>query len=939
LNAQSINNKFDKIRDLTLKINPIVLGIQEVWGKNESTDYSISNYHKPEIKARKGGNNAGGGVGVWIRKDIDYAVISSPFTEKQIETIAIHLTHLQILVFNVYRPFGDCISFINELHAFISQVKIKFPHSDLIVMGDFNIDLSKQDRIAEDLIDTMCTAGFLQQVTIPTRITENTKSLIDHVFTNSRKKLVSNVIMTDIADHLPIHTHYIDWKHKQKKIKITKRWLKPDDYGKLDAILKEIKWTVMAEMDLEEKTDFLIKQINEALDQVAPVITKQIRNKQSNHWVTLGIKTSSKINNHLYKKMKKSGRQEDREHYKKRKKLLDRLVRYAKNMQIKSDLKEAGTDTRKLWAIINNSIDRKQCSHKLPSAFNVDNSVIANKKDIAQAFNKYFAEIGSKMADSIANPTNINYTEFLPEPHKYDMEFRQLTQEEVEKIMKKQQPKLSHGLDTINNRMVKECAASLSVPMTMIINESLKEGEVPLAFKTAVIKPLYKKGPSNELGNYRPVSLLSALSKILEKAVCAQLNNWLYKEGLYCPTQYGFRPKSSTVHAVQDLMNQVAENAALNQSTVATFIDLSKAFDCLQYDKLFGKLDNLGVRNKELSWFMDYLSHRQQSVQLDDIQSAPIEVSLGVPQGSVLGPVLFLIYVNDINNTCPEANLIKFADDTTLVTTGKTTDEAISLMNTALTKISRWFIANKLQLNPSKTRYIIFNNKINPLSTVMIGNEPIQKISEKGKEKSFKLVGIHLDENLKWTHHINAVSKKLSSSLYGLTRVSKELNEENKKLLYSGLIHSHLVYGLPIWGWATKGRLSELLVKQKRAIRKIYNLKYRDHTMSYFRKGNILQLPELVEHMTLCFIQSSTGKFAPAHIKKLWPIREKQDRLRGTNFQIAYPFSHKQYVNNLPPIAQAKLWNNDKQDKDVEYEMFKVFCKEFYLQKYDTQVE
>ena len=181
------------------------------------------------------------------------------------------------------------------------------------------------------------------------------------------------------------------------------------------------------------------------------------------------------------------------------------------------------------------------------------------------------------------------------------------------------------------------------------------------------------------------------------------------------------------------------------------------------------------------------------------------------------------------------------------------------------------------------------------------------------------------------------MGKKISSSLYGLTKVSKELNEENKKLLYSGLIHSHLVFGLPIWGWATKGRLNELLVKQKRAIRKIYNLKYRDHNQSYFRKGNILQLPELVEHMTLCFIQSGTGKFAPPHIKKLWPAREKQERLRGNDLKIDYPFSNKQYVNNLPPIAQAKLWNNDKQDKDVEYEIFKMFSKEFYLEKYDAQ--
>jgi hypothetical protein len=877
-------------------------------------------------------------VGTWIRNDTDYEVIASPFQEKQIETLTIHLTHLHILVLNVYRPFGDCITFMEDLQILISGLKEKFPHSDIIALGDFNIDLTKQDRISEDLIDGMISAGFLQQVTIPTRITEKTNSLIDHVYTNSKKKLVSDVLMADISDHQPVFTFYDDRTQGKKKIKITKRWLKNDDYGKLDSMLSQRNWSEMTKLSLEDKCNYLINTINEILDDISPVVAKQIRNKPSNHWLTLGIKTSAKINDKYYKKMKKSKLEEDKKYYKKRKKLLDRIVRSAKNLQIKSDLQAAGTDTRKLWAIINNSIDRKQCSHKIPSTFTLENCKISYKKEIARAFNVYFKNIGSKMADSIPNPDNIDYEEFLPEQHKYSMTFRDLTQEEVEKIMKNQRPKLSHGVDTINNRMVKECAASLSAPMTMIINQSMAEGKVPSAFKIAVIKPLYKKGPANELGNYRPVSLLSALSKILEKAVCTQLNHWLYKEGLYCPTQYGFRPKSSTTHAVQDLMNQVTNNAAANQCTVATFIDLSKAFDCLQYDKLFGKLNNLGVRNTELNWFKDYLANRKQLVQLEETKSEPENVTLGVPQGSVLGPVLFLIYVNDINATCPEANLIKFADDTTLVTTGATTNEAVLKMNSALQKISRWFIANKLQLNPSKTRYMIFNNKDCNHADVIIKGEKIQKICEAGKEKSFKLVGIHLDENLKWNHHIKAVGKKISSSLYGLTKVSKELNEENKKLLYSGLIHSHLVFGLPIWGWATKGRLNELLVKQKRAIRKIYNLRYRDHTLSYFRKGNILQLPELVEHMSLCFIQSGTGKFAPKHIKKLWPVRDKQERLRGNDLMIDYPFSNKQYVNNLPPIAQAKLWNNDKQDKEVEYESFKMFSKEFYLQKYDELI-
>jgi hypothetical protein len=225
--------------------------------------------------------------------------------------------------------------------------------------------------------------------------------------------------------------------------------------------------------------------------------------------------------------------------------------------------------------------------------------------------------------------------------------------------------------------------------------------------------------------------LLSALSKILEKAVCSQLKQWLNKEKLFCPTQYGFRYKSSTTHAVQDLMNHITQNAAQDKSTVATFIDLSKAFDCLQYDKLFSKMDNLGIRNETLAWFKDYLTDREQCVELDGVRSQLEKVQLGVPQGSILGPVLFLIYVNDINSTCPDADLVKFADDTTLITTGDTTNLAIHSMNSSLSKISRWFIANKLQLNPSKTRYMLFNNK----------NENHIDVEINGKKKVSNLLG------------------------------------------------------------------------------------------------------------------------------------------------------------------------------------------------------
>ena len=214
--------------------------------------------------------------------------------------------------------------------------------------------------------------------------------------------------------------------------------------------------------------------------------------------------------------------------------------------------------------------------------------------------------------------------------------------------MKKQQPKLSCGVDTINNKLVKHCCKELALPMALIIDLSIEEAVVPKKLKIARIIPLYKKGAANECGNYRPVSLLSALSKILEKAICSQLMSYLESDHSLCHDQYGFRPKSQTTHVVHKLLNIIQANSIKNEVTIVTFLDLSKAFDCLQYDRLFFKMEKLGFHEHTIRWFKSYLSLRQQCTDLDGTLSDWLDVELGVPQGSILGPILFLIYVNDI---------------------------------------------------------------------------------------------------------------------------------------------------------------------------------------------------------------------------------------------------------------------------------------------------
>ena len=669
LNARSINNKFQNIRDAVHRVDPAVLCIQETWGKNELTDYSIKNYHKPIFKTRHEFNmNAGGGVAIWVKESLQYGELKSPFKSKEIETIAIHLPQLKMDVINVYRGFVNTEHSLNEIFEWIDERKGKGALSTVIV-GDFNIDLKKHSQDREYLMTCMAERKFVQCVQGTTRYGTN-PSTIDHIYVSSKNKPVSFNISADISDHNILTVTVGKEKIGKVRSKVTKRWITQDQYDNIRLFLREEDWTDLEHMNCNQAAEYLVAKINEIMDIFSPVETKELSSRPINQWKTKGLAISLARASKMYAQSKKqSASDKMRSDYKKYKKVLDATIRQAKELHYNKRIAAAGTDGRQIWSIINEVVDRKQCRHKMPDTFRHNGNVIKGEQDIANGFNEYFASIGTDMANSL--PTEEGYETYLNLSPDHYFSLARTTEVEVEKIMRNQKPKLSCGIDTINNKIVKICSKELAKPMTIIINKSLDEGIVPAAFKIARIIPLYKKKAADEFGNYRPVSLLSALSKILEKVVCAQMMHFFEVSKSICDTQYGFRNKSQTTHVVQNMLNFIAENAANNQPIIATFIDLSKAFDCLQYDKLFRKMKSLGFQPHTIKWFIDYLSNRKQITDVNGTVSEMKDMLLGVPQGSILGPILFLIYVNDINNSDSRCTFTKFADDTTMLTTGE----------------------------------------------------------------------------------------------------------------------------------------------------------------------------------------------------------------------------------------------------------------------------
>lgn len=337
-----------------------------------------------------------------------------------------------------------------------------------------------------------------------------------------------------------------------------------------------------------------------------------------------------------------------------------------------------------------------------------------------------------------------------------------------------------------------------AAPLTHIFNQSFSEGIIPPQLKIAKIVPIYKKGPKEAINNYRPISLLPAYSKLLEKIVCKQLTTFLTNENILYKHQYGFRQKHSTVHPLIHLLHDISKADDLNETMTAVFLDLSKAFDTINHEILINKLAHYGIRGIANNWFRSYLSSRFQYTEHDKHKSSKAKIEYGVPQGSILGPILFLIYINDIkNSTC--LNLLSYADDTSIYASDKDLPRLFTHINTELDKLNHWFRANKLSLNTNKSNYIIFSPSNKPKFdqyTIKIDNHEIDRIGNNQAVDSFKFLGIYLDENITWKQHISAISSKISMSIYAMNRAKNILPYTALKMLYTTLAQSHLQYGI-----------------------------------------------------------------------------------------------------------------------------------------------
>ncbi len=621
---------------------------------------------------------------------------------------------------------------------------------------------------------------------------------------------------------------------------------------------------------------------------------------------------------------------------------MKKSIRLAQITYYEKLFKKYQNDIKNTWKVINSILDRSKKKKNFPQLFKDDEKIITDKLDIANRFNSFYADIGPQLAQKILAPPNKSFKNYLTVKYNLNFQFQNVEESNVNEIISKLKSKTSFGWDGLSTKLLKSIKSIMTKPLTLIINQMLNTGIFPDQLKLAKVCPIYKKDDEKLFTNYRPISLLPAISKVFEKVIFKQLYDFFQTNKLFYNSQYGFRTQHSTEYAALEVIDRIVTSMDKNDIPINIYIDLSKAFDTLDHDILLHKLSYYGINGIALDLMKSYLTNRKQYVEIDKIKSETMVLKTGVPQGSILGPLLFIIYINDISYSSNILDFTTYADDTTLSGVLRLISRKFpnlnvsSAVNEELNKVSEWLKLNKLSLNISKTKYIIFHTpqrKIKELE-LKIDDIVIERV------KTFNFLGITLNENLTWNDHINKISNKISKNIGILNNMKHFLPEKAKVHIYNSLIGSHLNFGVILWG-SKYGRILKL---QKKAVRIIQLKKYNSHTEPIFKELKLLRIDHIMKLQELKFYFKFRNEMLPVYLQSLplthiIDIHHYPTRLEA---EMRHPLIKHEYARNFIRYSIPDTVNNTPQcilDKIDTHSLqgFSKYIKNYYIDSYSTE--
>lgn len=552
-------------------------------------------------------------------------------------------------------------------------------------------------------------------------------------------------------------------------------------------------------------------------------------------------------------------------------------------------------------------------------------SITDDPKLMSERFNMHFINDPICMTESIDKNTQKDISSF-PTYHNPNSMFLEPTCNlEVLNVIKQLKNSKAYDVDEISTHIVKSIAEYIAEPIAHIYNKAVEEGIFPEQLKVAKVIPILKKGDPFAIGNYRPISILPIVSKCFEQLTLKRLNCFLEKNEIINSSQHGFRKKFSTITAAYDFIEKIYAEFDDKSPALGIYIDLTNAFGLVNHLILLSKLHNIGIRGKTLEFFKSYLSNRKQHVQVNSkmgtATSGMENVESGVPQGSILGPVLYLIYVNDFTLSINKCHVTKFADDTSfLLKKLQNFDFAISAIE-ILNDVKTWFASHKLLMNEAKTNIVYFSNSVNDKNTTI--QIEMEQCTLKSTDHT-KFLGLYLDKELNWSVHLSKLCSKLSSSLFALRTVKNKLEASSLIQVYYAIFESHIRYGIIFWGNSSKMNVNKILLIQKKAVRVLAGLQYKESCKEHFVSLQIMTVISLYIYEILLFVKNNLSLLKQDEISHVYETRGKHTFVR--------PQKHKTKIFEKSVTYNGiKLYNSLPNSlKELNLPLFKQKIKLFF---------
>lgn len=897
INFRSILNKLDTLNSFLYTCSADILIGTETW---LSADISNSELNFPAqftVFRKDRSISKGGGVIIAVKQEFQPSDIAYDSSIEAIWVTA-QSAHTTVIIGACYRPPDSGPEFVDLLNDSLEYVHAHYPNSVLILGGDFNypgIDWASSSVSSNSSHRHECLRFLhLTHVHLMTQlVTEPTRgdNILDLLFTNNSQEALTHVL-EEISDHRVVHCSL--YLPRADKSKVTKQLLNYAcaDIDKMNRMLDD--FIPIFESSFEHRAaneNWLqfrdtLKKIEECC---VPKLT--ISTKTNDPWFTRDVKRCLNRKKRAFKRATRTNTPEDWLNYKNLSKQAEASIKEAKEKYFNCTLPNLlKTDPQKFWRVVN------------PTAYPSEPTLLSDQgkalspEESAECFNEFFASVFTEELplDSLA----------LLKPTIHDpFSSITITENGVAQAVQRLPRKTSPGPDGISAKLLKLTCHRSAYLLSLIFQQSLDTGCVPEDWKYAFVKPIYKSGQKSSPNNYRPISLTCISCKLLEHIIYSKIISHLNRNNILIPNQHGFREKRSCNTQLFELLTDLHKSMHSSAPTDAIFIDLSKAFDRVQHNRLITKVRNLQLDQKTIQWIQEFLCNRSQSVKLNHIISRKCMVKSGVPQGSVLGPLLFLVYINDIGSNIV-SSLRLFADDCVIYKEITEPNDS-SILQSDLLKLAEWCNLWQMHINAEKTKHIRFTSVANPSSSVryIVNSTVIETVS------STKYLGIFFSSDLTWNSHIEYITSKSSKKLGLLKRRLRCANLKTKLHAYQALIRPSLEYASTIWHPHT-AMLSDMLESvQNKAARFITSCHSRHQSVTCLKRS--LNLPLLATRRKLsrlCFFHSlyhSDSSFSRSFIH---PAPYVSDRV-GHAHKVNPIYSRTKKYQFSPLLLSINEWN------------------------------